>query len=58
MEETQELEKEYQRAWKSFLIFDKRFNKAKKLSTKEKYLRAMEANQKYRDLIMKRMGII
>ena len=45
-----ELEKEYRRAWKSFLYFDKKFQ------AKEKYLRFMQINQKYRESILSKMG--
>lgn len=53
MEETA---KEYRRAWKSFLYFNRKFQSVKKIETKEKYLRFMKINQKYRESILSKMG--
>ena len=55
MEEMEELAKEYRRAWKNFLYFDRKFNSVKKIETKEKYLRFMQINQKYRESIFSKM---
>ena len=52
----EELEKEYRRALKSFLYFDRKFQSVKKIETKEKYLRFMQINQKYRESILSKMG--
>ena len=52
----EDLEKEYRRAWKSFLYFDRKFQSVKKIETKEKYLRFMQINQKYRESILSKMG--
>lgn len=52
----EELVKEYRRAWRSFLYFDRKIQTVKKIETKEKYLRFMQINQKYRESILSKMG--